>query len=439
MDIVQPLFTNPLTLTSQFSFCGLPFRLDSYAGCAFRCTFCFARFRGGNSFGDVVRPSDGAALDRMFGRAFESEGLRAGVKGQCLNRRVPVHFGGMSDPFQPAELRYRVTESFLRTLARYEYPTVLSTRSKMVASDRYMALLKRIRHVVVQFSFCSTRDRVAAKLEPYSASPSELLNTMAILTRNGIRVTCRWQPYIPGISEPAEEFASRVSSTGCHHVGLEHLKIPVERNHPLWGDLIGAAGRDFYSEYKTMNAPRDGREYVLPPHAKLPAILETSRAVRARRMTFGAADNEFQYLSDTDCCCSGVDQFPGFENWFKHQIGYAVRKCMGKRITYDSVSREWAPIGSIDRFLNSHSRLSKRSELSGSVRDHLRVRWNNPKAPGCPTSFYGVVTRSQVTSTGNKVYMWDEKILTALSELSARGSALQRTYTLPSGGNDDYE
>lgn len=285
-----------------------------------------------------------------------------------------------------------------------------------------MSLLKEIGHVVVQFSFSSTQDRVASKFEPHSSSPSELLKTMSILAKTGIRVACRWQPYIPGISEPAEEFVSRVSSTGCSHVSLEHLKIPVERNHPLWGDLIKAAGRDFYSEYKSMNAPRDGREFILPPHAKLPAILETARAVRARRMTFGAADNEFQFMSDTGCCCSGVDQFPGFENWFKHQIGYAIRKCMGRQITYDSISREWAPIGSIDRFLNSRSGLSKRCELQGSVRDHVRVRWNKPKAPGCPASFYGVVTSSDTTSTGNIVYVWDKEFLAAVSGSLARGS-----------------
>ncbi len=38
----------------------------------------------------------------------------------------------------------RVTESFLRTLARYRYPTVLSTRSSLVASNRYIAWLKEI-------------------------------------------------------------------------------------------------------------------------------------------------------------------------------------------------------------------------------------------------------------------------------------------------------
>ena len=416
-------FTTPLTITSQFGFCGLPLRLDSYAGCAFRCLFCFARFRGGNSFGETVRPADPGILERIFRRALEPATLQGGMVAQFLRRRVPVHFGGMSDPFQPAELRHRVTESFLRTLARYRYPTILSTRSKLVASDRYIAWLKEIGHTVVQFSFCSSRDSSAATFEPYSASPSELLRAMSILAKKGIWVTCRWQPYIPGVSEPAEEFVSRVSSVGCRHVSLEHLKIPVERNNPLWGKLNMGAGRDLHVEYKAINALHDGREYVLPPHAKLPAIIEAIRAVRSRRMTFGAADNEFQYLSDTGCCCSGVDQFPGFENWFKHQVGAAVRGCLGERITYDSVSREWAPIGSIDRFLNSRSRLSTRGKLSGSLRDHIRSRWNNPRAPGSPASFYGVVSTSQVTSSGNRVYAWDGEILGTLSG-STLGSVL---------------
>ena len=405
------IFTSPLSLTSQFSFCGLPLRLDSYAGCAFQCSFCFARFRGGNTFGDNVRPAGRAALNQIFDRAFQQKDRRVGVIGQFLRRRVPLHFGGMSDPFQPAEVRFRVTESFLSTLAKYQYPTVLSTRSTLAAAEPYITLLKCIKPLVVQFSFCSTRDQVAARFERFSPSPSELLRTMSTLAQNGITTTCRWQPYIPGFSETAEEFASRVATAGCRHVALEHLKVPVERSHPLWEKLTEAAGRDYYSDYKSQNAPRDGREYVLPLRVKVPAILEASKAVRAQRMTFGAADNEVQYLSDTDCCCSGVDQFPGFENWFKHQIGYAIRKCLGKRITYDSISREWLPVGSVDRFLNSRSRLSKRSQSAGTVRDHILARWNNPKAPGNPCTFGGVISTPEVTSSGNKVYGWNNTTL----------------------------
>ncbi|HKR61177.1 MAG TPA: hypothetical protein VJS64_15760 [Pyrinomonadaceae bacterium] len=199
----------------------------------------------------------------------------------------------------------------------------------------------------------------------------------------------------------------------------------MERSHPLWQKLLNAAGRDLRDVYKTMNSVRDSREYLLPPQVKLPAIVETSKAVRAKQMTFGAADNEFQYLSDSNCCCSGVDQFPGFENWFKHQIGYAIRKSLGNRITYDSISREWLPDGSIDRFLNPHSRLSTRFGVAGSVRDHILARWNNPRASGSPASYYGVIATSETTANGNRVYSWDRQVLRLLgikSRVDANGA-----------------
>src|SRR5260370_11964728 len=104
-----------------------------------------------------------------------------------------------------------------------------------------------------------------------------------------------------------------------------------------------------------MGAVRDGGEYVLPATEKLDRVLEAAKYVRKSGMTFGAADNEFQYLSDTEACCSGVDQFPGFQNFLRHQAGYAVRKSRGTEILYETIKNEWHPVGSIDRYLNSKS------------------------------------------------------------------------------------
>src|SRR5262249_6958014 len=156
-----------------------------------------------------------------------------------------------------------------------------------------------------------------------------------------IAVTCRWQPYAPRVSEPPRGFVRTVASAGARHVAIEHLKLPVETNHPLWPDLVAGCGRDLLRDYQAAGASRDGRELVLPPRVKLPTILAVREAARELGITFGAADNELQYLSDTDCCCSGVDQFPGFEGWFKHQIAHAVRRCRGRRIVYGAIAGFW--------------------------------------------------------------------------------------------------
>src|SRR4051812_23386023 len=118
-------FTTPLSITSQFGFCGLPLRLDSYAGCSFQCTYCFARARGGNTPSDFVRAADPGAVRRVFERSLTGGGSRVGFIGQFLRQRVPVHFGGMSDPFQKAELKHRVSAQILEIFRTHKYPLVI--------------------------------------------------------------------------------------------------------------------------------------------------------------------------------------------------------------------------------------------------------------------------------------------------------------------------
>lgn len=402
-------YSNPIALTSQFPFCGLPLRLDSYRGCAFQCAFCFARQRGGNTPEPRVTSASPEHIKKTLERALRSDERSPGIIGQFLRRRVPIHFGGMSDPFQPVETKRRVTHAILEILAQFDYPTVISTRGKLVVSMPYIELLRAMKFVVVQFSMSSSRDQTARTLEPRSHPPSELLRCMETLAQNRIPVTCRWQPFVPGCSEDPAEFARRVSSAGCSHVSLEHLKVPLERNQTLWGKFVKDIGFDLYDLYRAENARRDGRELVLPITQKLSTITETALEVRRRGMTFGAADNEFQHLSDTGCCCSGVDQFPGFENYFRHQIAYAVRRCKGKSIKYSSLENEWAPLGSIDRFLNSRSRIGRRKRNQGTIIDHIKSKWNNPSAPSSPSSFFGVVPSTE-SEDGMLIYNWGTSV-----------------------------
>lgn len=403
-------YTNPLSVTSQFFFCGLPLRLDSYRGCAYQCNFCYARYRGGSSPAETVVPADPGTLGRRLRDAFRRPPNELSFLGQFLRRRCPVHFGGMSDPFQPAERIHRVSLQFLRDLAARRYPTIISTRSHLVAECDYLEALRENGNVVVQFSFVTTDDLVSARFEPFSSTPRQLLGAMERLRREGIHVTCRWQPYIPTVSEPPGSFVARVTDAGAQHVALEHLKIPFERNHRLWRQFTAGAKRDLLGHFRDLGARADGREYVLPAEAKLPVVLETREAVRRRGATFGAADNEFQYLSDTPCCCSGADQFEGFGGWFKHQIAHAVRKCRGGRIVYGAIAREWLPRGSADRWLNSRSRLGSRIGQEGTIANHIKYRWNSPSLALSPASFHGVDPTDEFTPAGYRVYRWSSSV-----------------------------
>jgi DNA repair photolyase len=376
-----------------------------------------------------VAPADPHYLRRVLRRALAADlPTPSGVLAAFLRRRVPIHFGGMSDPFQPAERRHHVSLQYLIALRDFEYPTVISTRGTLIGQEPYCSLLRDMR-VAVQFSFTSTRPRLARAFEPRVAPPTKLLRVMAALASHGIPVSCRWQPYLRGHCEPQSEFVRRVTEAGARHVALEHLKIPLEQTNPLWDQLSEAARHDLRAEYRAAGGIRDGREYVLPPERKLDDVLRTRDEAHRQSATFGAADNEFQYLSDTACCCSGVDRLPGFENWFAHQIGHAVRLCRGQaQIRYEAIAGDWVPQSGVDRWLNSRTRIMARTGASGTIQDHLRQRWNDPGSRLGPALFYGVEASDDFTPEGYRVYRW-----------SATGLALLHSAGLLQPGPGDNE
>ena len=92
---------------------GMPFAwsLNPYTGCAHRCTFCYVRAFEARA----DRPSD----DR-YGRSIRVKVNVAEVLRRELARpswkREGVAVGAATDPYQPAEGRYRLTRACIREL-----------------------------------------------------------------------------------------------------------------------------------------------------------------------------------------------------------------------------------------------------------------------------------------------------------------------------------
>jgi DNA repair photolyase len=394
--------TRPLSLSSQFSHCALPLRLDSYRGCSFSCSYCFARSRGGNVPSRRIVPAKPKTLRNIFSQS--DKGYSGSVIHQFLRRRIPVHFGGMSDPFQPRERREKISLGFLEELENRGYPTVISTKSALLLESPYIDLLSSGWPVIVQFSVTSTEDKRAALVEPHATPPSVILKVMERLAKSGLVVTCRWQPFIENLVEDPAQYVRRIAEAGAAHVSLEHLKIPIERSVKTKskGDF---SMPKLTERYHDQGAVIDGREYVLDSGKKIANVLSIRELVHQHGMTFGAGDNELQFLSDGEACCSGIDRFSGFENIFKHQIALAVKRGTATGvITLQSISEEWAPVGSVDRYLNSRTRISARFGLSGSVSDHLRHRWENLHSSENPSRFLGVTATDRRDRTGGRVF-----------------------------------
>src|SRR5204862_6633332 len=111
---------------------GMSFRwsLNPYTGCAHRCTFCFVRafeLRADRPFDDRygtsirVKTNIAEVLDRELGRK--------------PWKRELVVVGTATDPYQPAEGRYRLTRASIERLAAHDTPLHFITRGPMIVRD----------------------------------------------------------------------------------------------------------------------------------------------------------------------------------------------------------------------------------------------------------------------------------------------------------------
>ena len=406
-----------LAITSQFPFCSIPFRLDSYSACQFNCQYCFAGSRGGFTGEQRVQLAEPAALGRRL-HFLKSEPPRS-VIDELLAARVPLHFGGMSDPFMPLERKARVTLGLLHILHEHRYPTIISTKSTLCGEDPYKTLLAT-GNFLVQISISTTDDSLGTVVDAGAALPSARFNVLERLSRAGVRTACRVQPILPKYEHHAFLVAELAATAGARHASFEHLKLPIEANAPTVRRLSALLGRNLTEDYRRAGAARMGREWVLPAKDRLDRILELRRAAWRLGLTFGAADNDFLPLSDGNSCCSGADLF-GFDTTYRFTFTQAVNAAKRNTIRFSNIAHEWRPTKSIRRFVNSRSRND-----SSSIDSYLRTRWNGRNNGPSPTMFYGVDATGKFDREGFSVYRLSKTAARLIQEKHAEPG---RVYT----------
>jgi hypothetical protein len=320
----------------------------------------------------------------------------------------------MSDPFPQLERKLGVTLKMLQSLAERDYPTVISTKGVLVAEDEYLSVLQN-GNFAVQFSFSTTNAELARDVDQGAPVPQQRIDAMTALLQAGVPVAVRLQPLIPGREDEARAFIDELAALGVTHVGVEHLKMPLEG----WAGasrLSAALAEDLGRRYALGGAIRHGREWILPVATRLPVLLDLRARAHANGMSFGAADTDLLPLSDGSWCCSGADTLLRDGNGFQSNYLGAVRLASDDGlVTYGAIENSWAPQRSIAMMVNSNSRIPATDGTGAGVRDYIRANWNG-RANGCsPAMFYGVNSTADQDDQGMRVYQLTEELRGLLS------------------------
>lgn len=386
-------------------FCSVPLRLDSYSNCQFGCQYCFSKARGGAFAVSNSTTIDNLQLKKRLQRA--AEGNPRGATEDFIQRRIPVQFGGMNDPFGPSESKKRISLETLKILAEYDYPTIISTKGTILATDEYLSVLAR-GNFYVRISVAAVDPELSISLEPGVPSVVARMDCATKLADRGVPVSLRLQPIIPNFEQDAERLIVDAANHGFKHVSVEYLKLPVETAGHNFAKLQNTLPgiREFYTEH---NATRVGREFILPIKFKKPRLVRLKRIAEEQGLVFGFAENELLLQNDFSACCNASDLFLRDANYFDFNIAGILRKQLNSdNFRFVVSDKEWIPSHSLFSHLNSKSRVSVGN---GSNRDawtkFLREKWNAGPWRGGPASFDGVVNTGSLDEAGNIIYRLD--------------------------------
>jgi DNA repair photolyase len=237
---------------------GMPFAwsLNPYMGCVHRCTFCYVR-------------SFELRADRPSGRSYGASirvkvNVAAVLRGELARPswREGVAIGAATDPYQPAEGRFRLTRGRLEVLAGASNPFAVITRGPLIVRDiDVLAEAARRAEVSVTFSIPTLDEAVWRQTEPGTAPPRQRLRALERLVGAGIRASVGMAPILPGISDRPEQLAAVVRAAreaGACGIWANVLYLtPGTREHFLAS--LAESWPELLSEYRRLY---DGRAYL---------------------------------------------------------------------------------------------------------------------------------------------------------------------------------
>ena len=262
---------------SQCYLCDLPIRIDSYEGCSHGCQYCFAK-----KFQDISKIKKGESPERL--NAF-IRGKRDGETKWC-DWDIPLHWGGMSDPFQPCEKNHKVSLEYLKILKETQYPFVVSTKGKLVIEKEYLDLLKEC-NCAVQISMVCDKDD---KLELGAPTFEERLNMLKILSKSVKRTIVRVQPYMHEVYDDVYKNLERFKDAGAYGVIIEGMKFKSAKK-----GLVRIGGDSCY-----------------PYEVILKDFLKLKERAHELGLKIYAGENRIRKYGDSLTCC-GVDGLEGFK------------------------------------------------------------------------------------------------------------------------------
>ena len=156
-----------------------------------------------------------------------AELLRRQLMSRAWKPQV-VMLSGVTDCYQPAERRLRITRACLEVLAEFRNPVGIVTKGFLVTRDiDVLTELARVNAASVMLSITTLDPELQRKMEPLASPPSKRLAAIEALAKAGVPVGVMAAPVIPGLTDHELPSILRAAAeAGASSAGFVVLRLP---------------------------------------------------------------------------------------------------------------------------------------------------------------------------------------------------------------------
>lgn len=192
--------------------------INPYRGCEFGCKYCYARYT--HQFMELRDPLDFER--RIFVKHFDVRTFRRELARLPADESVAI--GTATDPYQPAERRYRLTRAMLEEFTRTSGLRIgLITKSNLITRDIDIFQQIARRHFLTLVITITTLDAdLARALEPMAPRPDLRMAAVRKLSAAGLRVAVNCCPILPLLNDSdtsIDAVAKAAATAGAKGIG----------------------------------------------------------------------------------------------------------------------------------------------------------------------------------------------------------------------------
>ena len=167
--------------------CPLRLEVNVYTGCAFQCSYCYARAY----IRDFERPRPKKDFEKRLNNDVR-DAIRLGFE-----KYLPVSISNSCEPLQPLEDKYRHTLLTMKLLMENNFNIIILTKNpvKLLNGEYLDAMNPKKTFIEVTIPFIDPNH--SKFFEPNAPPPLDRIQAVAELIKNGFTIAVRLDPIIP--------------------------------------------------------------------------------------------------------------------------------------------------------------------------------------------------------------------------------------------------